>query len=119
MKLIIHHRWLKTDQRLVDRLRKHLSSLTRMLRVESAEVILEKSPTSSPPFSAKVHLAVPGPDLFAEGRDHTLEASLRKVLGALTRQAKERKQKQISRQRATDGEGLWRRDSRSFGPQPA
>ncbi len=70
------------------------------MRIESAEVTLEKNSASSPPFLARVHLVIPGPDLYAEDKDHTPEATIRKVLARLSRQIRHRQQKLLTKRRS-------------------
>ena len=86
MKFILNHRWLRPDAKLSAQVKNEVAKLAGAVRIETAEITLEKNPASSPPFSAKVHLVIPGPDLFAEDKDHTLQATVRKVLAKLSRQ---------------------------------
>ena len=114
MKFILNHRWLRPDENLSAQVKQKVSKLTRLVRIESAEVTLERNAASSPPYSAKVHLAIPGPDLYAEEKDHTPEATIHKVLAKLARQIRYRKQKLVTRRRSGAEEGkLW---NRSYQP---
>ena len=70
------------------------------MRIEAAEVTLEFQLVGSPPYVTRVHLVIPGPDLHAEGKDHTPEASIRKVLAALARQIRNRRHKTDSKRRS-------------------
>lgn len=99
MKFILNHRWLRPDKNLATLTKKKLSKLSRLVQIEAAEVTLEKNAASSPPFSARVHLVIPGPDLHAEEKDHTPEATIHKVLDKLSRQIRQRKEKMIARRR--------------------
>jgi len=57
-------------------------ALESQLRIEEARVRLECRFEESPSFRVAVHLVVPGPDLAAEGKDHTIRAA---VVRAMTR----------------------------------
>lgn len=57
----------------------HLEYLDRLIPIGTAKVTLEHRWNASPAFSASVDLAVPGPDIHAAARDHTLEAAMLKV----------------------------------------
>lgn len=99
MKFILNHRWLRPDEKLSAQMKQQISKLGGLVRIEAAEVTLERSPACSPPFSAKVHLVIPGPDLYAEEKDHTPEATVHKVLAKLARQIRHRKQKLLAKRR--------------------
>ena len=114
MKFILNHRWLCPDENLSAQVKQKIVKLTGLVRIEAAEVTLEKNPASSPPFSAKVHLVIPGPDLYAEEKDHTPEATIHKVLAKLARQIRHRKQKLITKRRG--GAEEVKRPNRSHQP---
>ncbi|HVZ65096.1 MAG TPA: HPF/RaiA family ribosome-associated protein [Lacunisphaera sp.] len=67
-----------------------LDDLGLHIPISAATVALEQRWEASPPFSAWVELAVPGPDIHAAARDHTLEAVLRKVVDRLAAQIEDR-----------------------------
>jgi len=75
-------------------LEKQLERLHRLVPVTTADVVLERKQESAPAFRAHIHLAVPGPDIHAEARDHTLEAVWLKVTTALRKQIERRKGRQ-------------------------
>ena len=52
---------------------------------------------TSPPYRVRVQLVTPGPDVFAEARDHTLGAALSKVAQRLVRIIGARAEKQRAR----------------------
>ena len=52
---------------------------------------------TSPPFRVHVHLVTPGPDVFAEARDHTLAAALAKVMKQLAHEIDTRVGKRLAR----------------------
>jgi ribosome-associated translation inhibitor RaiA len=72
----------------------HLERLDRLLPITSAQVVLEHQRNAAPAFSASVDLAVPGPDIHAAARDHTLEAAVLKVARRLEEQIEARKNRQ-------------------------
>ncbi len=51
---------------------------------------LERQHAAAPAFSVSAHLAVPGPDIHATARDHTLTAAWRKLAGNLKKQFQRR-----------------------------
>ena len=71
-----------------------LERLDRLIPISSARVALEHQRSAAPAFSASVDLAVPGPDIHAAARDHTLEAVMLKVARRLEAQVEERKNRQ-------------------------
>lgn len=120
MKFILNHRWLRPDKNLATSTRKKLSRLARLVRIEAAEVTLEKNAASTPAFSARVHLAIPGPDLHAEEKGHTPEATIYKVLTKLSRQIRQRKEKRISRRRSgAEDSKPWNRPHQPLSMQTA
>ncbi len=72
----------------------HLEHLDRLLPISLAQVVLEQQPNATPAFSASVALAVPGPDIHAAARDHTLKAVVLKVARRLEEQIEARKNRQ-------------------------
>jgi ribosomal subunit interface protein len=102
MKFTLNHRFLRPDKTLTAQIRQKLSKLESLVKIEAAEVTLERNNESSPPFSAKVLLVIPGPDLHAEEKDHTPAATLNKVLDKLARQIRHRKQKSIAKRRTEE-----------------
>lgn len=72
----------------------HIERLDRLLPISSAEVVLEYQRNAAPAFSVSADLAVPGPDIHAAARDHTLEAAVLKVVRRLEEQIEARKNRQ-------------------------
>ncbi len=71
-----------------------LERLDRLIPISSAYVVLELQSNATPPFCASVDLAVPGPDIHAAARDHTLQAAILKVVQRLEEQIVERQRRQ-------------------------
>ncbi len=74
-----------------------LQHLQALISISAAAVVLEHTRDHTPAFRAFVLLAVPGPDIHAEARDHTLEATWLKVTTALRKQIEQRKARQEAR----------------------
>ncbi len=74
-----------------------LRKLESLVSIASAQVTLERQKESTPAFRVVTWLEVPGPDVHAEARDHTLPAALLKVARNLERQIRSRKNRQAER----------------------
>jgi len=92
----IHYQYLGLNPRGGAKrpLDKNLAQLGRLIPISSASIVLAHQRQMAPSFSATVGLAVPGPDIHAAARDHTLQAALLKVIRRLERQIAERKHRQ-------------------------
>ena len=77
----------------------HLDHLDDLIPISLAHVVLEHQPHAAPAFCASVDLAVPGPDIHAAARDHTLEAAVLKVARRLADQIEARKNRQQLRRK--------------------
>ncbi len=94
MKIQFRIRGLNANAGLRAWLAQQLERLHRLIPVSAAEVMLERQQDNAPAFRAQVHLAVPGPDIHAAARDHTLEAVWLKVAKNLRQQIERRKTRQ-------------------------
>ncbi len=83
MKLDFRLRGFKDNSDLHHLVASQLGRLPNIGAVSEARVVLERQRETTPAWTARAHLYVPGPDLLAEGRDHTVEAAWRKVMAAL------------------------------------
>ena len=94
--MTIHYQLRGLNPRaVIDRpLDNHLERLDRLLPINAAQVVLEHQRNAAPAFCASVDLAVPGPDIHAAARDHTLEAVVLKVVRRLEDQIQARKNRQ-------------------------
>ncbi len=99
MKIQFHIRGLTISRKVRSYLGQPLERLQRLIPISRAAVILEHSWDNAPAFRAFVLLAVPGPDIHAEVRGHTLEAAWLKITAALRKQIEKRKAKQLARTR--------------------
>ena len=78
---------------------RHLDRLDEFIPISLAQVVLEHQPHAAPAFRASVELAVPGPDIHAAARDHTLEAAVLKVAQRLADQVASRRNRQQLRRK--------------------
>jgi len=97
MKIQFHIRGLSVKAGLRRWLEQPLERLESLISVAAAAVVLEHRRDGAPAFRAFVSLVVPGPDIHAEARDHTLEAAWLKVTAALRKQIEKRKAHQQPR----------------------
>ncbi|HEX8371325.1 MAG TPA: ribosome-associated translation inhibitor RaiA [Chthoniobacterales bacterium] len=59
--------------------------------IVAAHVVLMHDETATKPYSVKVHLAVPGPDIHAEDKENDLYAAIDKVVDKVAGQLRKRK----------------------------
>lgn len=97
MNIQFYFRGLRVNAGLRQRLQPSLEWLERLLPVAAAVARVEYERDQAPAFRASALLAVPGPDLHAEARDHTLDAAWLKVTASLREQIKRRKSRQEAR----------------------
>jgi len=83
MRLTLQHHSVRSTSSLDSWVENQIFALRERLQIDEANVRLTHRPEVSPAYEVNVHLVTPGPDVFAEGRDHTLQAAFKKVLGQL------------------------------------
>jgi ribosome-associated translation inhibitor RaiA len=93
----LHIRGLNVSPAFRRRFELPLERLQHLIPISAAAVVLEHRRDDRPAFRAYVSLAVPGPDIHTEARDHTLEAAWLKVATGLRRQIEQRKSRQDAR----------------------
>jgi ribosome-associated translation inhibitor RaiA len=103
MKLNVQHHNLRSSHELDSLIEDRILDLQPRLQIDEANIRLECRFEASPAFSVRIHLVTPGPDVFAEGRDHTLRAAIHKALSDVDftlghRAAKRRQRRQSNRQ---------------------
>ena len=86
MNVQFHVLGLNANRRVKEMVLPYLEQLRRQISISSAAVVLDRTRNGGPPFTVRVHLAVPGPDIHAEARDYTLQAAWRKVCTHLKKQ---------------------------------
>jgi ribosome-associated translation inhibitor RaiA len=74
-----------------------LRALGEHRQIDEANVRLVRLLDASPSFHVHVHLVTPGPDVFAESRDHTLRAAFDKAMVQLREQIIGRAAKRLQR----------------------
>jgi ribosome-associated translation inhibitor RaiA len=74
-----------------------LRKLESLAAIATAQVTLEWRHEVKPAFRVLTLLEVPGPDVHAEARDHTLPAALLKVVKDLERQIRSRRSRRADR----------------------
>lgn len=99
MKLTLQHFDVRSTDVLDTLIEERILALQPSLQIDEANVRLERQRGTSPAFRAQVHLVTPGPDLLAEGRDHTLRAAIEKVLTELELRISERTTRRLKRMR--------------------
>src|ERR1700752_245948 len=107
MRIQFHVRGLNISARVRNHLREPLERLRRRIPITNAAVVLEHTWDNAPPFRAFVLLAVPGPDIHAEVREHTLEAVWLKVTSSLRKQIEQRKARQLARIKSKREQGIF------------
>lgn len=83
MRINLQHLNLRSSERLDRWVEDQVIALGEVRRIDEANVRLERRSGSSPPFVVHIHLVTPGPDLYADSRDHTLRAAFAKALTQL------------------------------------
>ena len=83
MKLTLEHFSVRSTNALDSWVEDRVFSLQPKLQIDEANIRLEHRRESSPAYRVHVHLVTPGPDVYAEGRDHTLRAAFEKVMADL------------------------------------
>ncbi|MEO7165535.1 MAG: HPF/RaiA family ribosome-associated protein [Chthoniobacterales bacterium] len=97
MKLILKHSGIRAAKGLRALVQQKILILEPMRQIDLAMVRITREEEASPAFCVRAHLVTPGPDLFAEARDHTLAAALGKAMRQLTRGIKARAGKRLTR----------------------
>ena len=101
MNIQFHIHGLNVRNSLRRWLEQSIERMHTLILITRAAVVLECRRAEAPAFRAFVSLAVPGPDIHAEARDHTLKAAWLKVTVALRKQIERRKTKQLARIKST------------------
>jgi ribosome-associated translation inhibitor RaiA len=83
MRLNLQHLNIPSLDTLDSWVEKQIFALRRTRQIDEANIRLIRLENASPAYRVNVHLVTPGPDLFAESRDHTLRAALEKVMKQL------------------------------------
>lgn len=100
MKVTVQHYQLRSTDELDTLVEERIIALQPRLQIDEANVRLERRQEKSPPFSVRVHLVTPGPDVVAESCDHTLLAAIGKVMSELENRIGSRALKRVRRRRS-------------------
>jgi ribosome-associated translation inhibitor RaiA len=100
MKLTLEHHNLRSTHELDSLIENRILALQPRLQIDEAHVLLECRFESSPAFGVRIHLVTPGPDVFGEGRDHTIHAAIQKALGEIESRLVHRQAKRQQRARS-------------------
>lgn len=83
MKLTLEHKNVHSTNALDAWVEEQIITLQPALQIDEAIISLTHDSDASPAFHVKAHLITPGPDVFAEGCDHTLQAAFLKLMESL------------------------------------
>ena len=97
MKILLRYCGLNARTAWRELVETKLRKLESLAAIASAQVTLEWRHEVKPGFRVLTLLEVPGPDVHAEARDHTLQAALLKVVKDLERQIRSRRSRRAER----------------------
>jgi ribosome-associated translation inhibitor RaiA len=97
MRLNVQHRNIRSLHALDSWVEQHIFALGQARQIDEANIQLARLPNASPAYQVRVHLVTPGPDLFAETRDHTLRAAFAKTVAQLRHKITRRATKRLHR----------------------
>jgi ribosomal subunit interface protein len=100
MKLNVQHHNLRSTHELDSLLEERIFKLEPRLQIDEACVRLECRWERSPAYRVAIHIVTPGPDLEAEGRDHTIRAAIGKAFLELEDRFRDREHKSNRRARS-------------------
>ena len=97
MRLNLQHHNLRSLDTLDSWVEEKIFALGQVRQIDEANVQLVRLENASPAYQVNVHLVTPGPDVFAESRDHTLRAAFEKAMKQLRDKLTIRATKQVQR----------------------
>ena len=100
MKLNVQHHNLRSTHELNSLIEERILALQPRLRIEEAKVYLECRWEESPAYRVAVHLVSSGPDILAEGCDHTIRAAIAKAVADIEAKLGDRARKPLRRLRS-------------------
>jgi ribosome-associated translation inhibitor RaiA len=100
MKLTVQHHKLRSTHELDSLLEDRILDLEPRVQINEARVRLECRWETSPAYRVAIHIVTPGPDLHAEGCDHTVRAAIYKALLDLEDGLQHRERKPVRRKRS-------------------
>jgi ribosomal subunit interface protein len=106
MKILLRYYGLNARAVWCGLIEAQLKKLEHLASIATAQVTLEWQRQVKPGFRVFTLLEVPGPDVHAEARDHTLQAALLKVIRDLERQIRSRRNRRSERWKTNPRLGL-------------
>ena len=100
MRLNVQHLNIRSLDKLDSWVERQILALGERRQIDEANVRLVRVENASPAYQVHVHLVTPGPDVFAESRDHTLRAAFAKAMTQLREQITSRAAKRLQRIKA-------------------
>lgn len=97
MRLNLKHFNLRPLDPLDSWVEKQIMTLAKLRQISEANIRLVRLENASPAYQVYVHLVTPGPDVFAESRDHTLRAAIGKAMVRLREEISNRTTKRMRR----------------------
>ncbi len=97
MRMNVQHLNIRSLDMIDAWVEKQLRALGATRQIDEANVRLVRLDDASPAYQVHVHLVTPGPDVFAESRDHTLRAAFAKAMSQLHEQITSRATKRLQR----------------------
>ena len=97
MRMNVQHLNIRSLDMMNAWVEKQLRALGTIRQIDEANVRLVRLKDASPAYQVHVHLVTPGPDVFAESRDHTLRAAFAKAMSQLHEQITSRASKRLQR----------------------
>lgn len=97
MRLNVQHLNIRPLDMMNAWVEQQLRALGATRQIDEANVRLVRLNDASPAYQVYVHLVTPGPDVFAECRDHTLRAAFAKAIAQLREQITSRATKRLQR----------------------
>ena len=95
MRLNVQHRNIRSLERLDSWVERQILALAALRQIDEANIRLVRHESASPAYQVSAHLVTPGPDVFAESRDHTLRAAFTKAMAQLRGQITSRASKRL------------------------
>lgn len=103
MRLNVQHVNVRSLHTIDSWVERQIFALGATRQIDEANIRLARLSEASPAYEVRAHLVTPGPDVFAEARDHTLRAAFTKVMEQLQSQVTRRAARRIQRQRENLG----------------
>lgn len=97
MKLTLYHHNIRSMHEVDSLVEDRILKLGDRLQIDEARVRLEYQWELSPAYRVTIQIVTPGPDLQAEGCDHSIRAAIGKALAGLEGRLQHREHKPLRR----------------------